>query len=154
VTDRWLAATRGKPSLGELYTAERLHLVRLALLLVDDLPTAEDIVQDAFSAMVRVWDEFADGGAARAYLRTCVMNATRSVLRRRRTARAYVPPLEPQHPGADDVAGTACLDRPPTPPSVATPSGPVDSRPPPRGGPPNRRGRSHRHPSCTSSGSP
>lgn len=104
MTDRWLAATRGKPSLDELYTAERLHMVRLALLLVDDLPTAEDVVQDAFSAVVRVWDEFADGDAARAYLRTCVMNAARSVLRRRRTARAYVPPLEPPHPGADDVA--------------------------------------------------
>ena len=32
-----------------LYAANRLRLVRLAVLLVDDLPTAEDVVQDAFA---------------------------------------------------------------------------------------------------------
>ena len=31
-----------------LYAAHRLALVRLAVLLVDDLPLAEDVVQDAF----------------------------------------------------------------------------------------------------------
>lgn len=93
-----------KPTIDELYFAERLHMVRLALLLVDDLPTAEDVVQDAFSGVVRAWDQLADGDAARAYLRTCVVNGSRSVLRRRRTARAYVPPLEPALPGADDRA--------------------------------------------------
>jgi RNA polymerase sigma-70 factor (sigma-E family) len=98
-----LTPGRDKPSLDELYTAERLHMVRLALLLVDDLPTAEDVVQDAFSGMVRAWDELLDGDALRAYLRTCVVNGARSVLRRRRTARAYVPPLQPAQPGADDT---------------------------------------------------
>ena len=74
------------------------------MLLVDDLPTAEDVVQDAFSALTRVWPQLVDDGAVRAYLRTCVVNGARSVLRRRRTARAYVPPLEPAQPGADDAA--------------------------------------------------
>lgn len=94
--------TRGKPTLDEFYLAERLPMVRLALLLVDDLPTAEDVVQDSFSGMVPRWDGLRDREAARAYLRTCVVNGARSVLRRRRTARAYVPPLEPPQPGADD----------------------------------------------------
>jgi RNA polymerase sigma-70 factor (sigma-E family) len=103
-TTRRLATVSNKPSLDEIYTAERLHMVRLALLLVDDLPTAEDVVQDAFSALVRAWPQLLDDGAVRAYLRTCVLNAARSVLRRRRTARAYVPPLQPTQPGADDAA--------------------------------------------------
>lgn len=95
---------RGAAALDELYLAERLHMVRLALLLVDDLPTAEDVVQDAFSGMVRAWGGLQDADAARAYLRTCVVNGARSVLRRRRTARAYVPPLQPAQPGADESA--------------------------------------------------
>ena len=94
----------GKGSLDEIYTAERLHMVRLALLMVDDLPTAEDVVQDAFSAVVRVWPELLDDGAVRAYLRTCVLNAARSVLRRRRTVRTHIPPLQPIQIGADDSA--------------------------------------------------
>ena len=36
--------------LAELYAAHRLSLVRLAVLLVDDLASAEDVVQDAFAA--------------------------------------------------------------------------------------------------------
>ena len=39
--------------LSELYAAHRLALVRLAVLLVDDLASAEDVVQDAFAALAR-----------------------------------------------------------------------------------------------------
>ncbi|MFI6474270.1 RNA polymerase sigma factor [Streptomyces sp. NPDC050516] len=85
------------PTLTELYRARRLDMVRLALFLVDDLPTAEDVVQDAFAALCRTHGTslrgLQDPGA---YLRTAVVNAARSVLRRRRTSRAYTPP----HQGA------------------------------------------------------
>ncbi|MGW1511686.1 RNA polymerase sigma factor [Streptomyces sp. NPDC002394] len=85
------------PTLTELYLARRLDMVRLALFLVDDLPTAEDVVQDAFAAVCRAYGTSLDGlQDPGAYLHTAVVNAARSVLRRRRTARAYVPP----HPGA------------------------------------------------------
>ncbi|MFF3761885.1 RNA polymerase sigma factor [Streptomyces sp. NPDC002185] len=85
------------PGLTELYRARRLDMVRLALFLVDDLPTAEDVVQDAFAAVCRAYGTSLDGlQDPRAYLHTAVVNAARSVLRRRRTARAYTPP----HPGS------------------------------------------------------
>lgn len=75
-----------------LYQHRRLDLVRLALFLVDDLPTAEDVVQDAFAALLRRHGtELAGLKDPEAYLRTSVVNAARSVLRRRRTARAHVP---------------------------------------------------------------
>jgi len=92
------------PTLDELYRTNRLHMVRLALLLVDDVATAEDVVQDAFAGVVKAWDRLETEAAMRAYLRTCVVNASRSVLRRRRTARSYVPPLSPTAPGADEAA--------------------------------------------------
>ena len=67
-------------------------MVRLASLLVDDLATAEDVVQEAFAGLHRHWGELRDEAAALGYLRTAVVNGSRSVLRRRRTARDYVPP--------------------------------------------------------------
>jgi RNA polymerase sigma-70 factor (sigma-E family) len=80
-------------TVGELYLARRLALVRLAVLLVDDLPTAEDVVQDAFTALYRRYGtRLADLDNAAAYLHTAVVNGSRSVLRRRRTVRGHVPP--------------------------------------------------------------
>jgi RNA polymerase sigma-70 factor (sigma-E family) len=62
-------------------------MVRLAALLVDDRETAEDVAQDAFAALHRRWKSLAAEDAAVAYLRSCVVNGARSVLRRRRTVR-------------------------------------------------------------------
>jgi RNA polymerase sigma-70 factor (sigma-E family) len=76
--------------------------VRLALLLVDDLPTAEDVVQDAFTALLRRHGRrLANLDDPEAYLRTSVVNGARSVLRRRRTARAHIPERERSFPSAD-----------------------------------------------------
>jgi RNA polymerase sigma-70 factor (sigma-E family) len=90
----------------ELYAAHRLRLVRLAVLLVDDLQTAEDVVQDAFAAFLVRRSGLDDQDKALAYLRTSVVNGARSKLRRRRTARAYVPPHEVPR---DDTAEGAVL---------------------------------------------
>ncbi|MEU5087628.1 sigma-70 family RNA polymerase sigma factor [Streptomyces sp. NPDC021356] len=74
-----------------LYHHRRLALVRLAVLLVDDLPTAEDVVQDAFTALLRRHGHALERlDDPEAYLRTSVVNAARSVLRRRRTVRRAV----------------------------------------------------------------
>lgn len=93
------------PPINQLYHARRLSLVRLASLIVDDLQTAEDVVQDVFAALYR--RHGADLRALddpEAYLTTGVMNAARSVLRRRRVARGYVPPPPGVAPAAEDEA--------------------------------------------------
>ncbi|WP_109505329.1 SigE family RNA polymerase sigma factor [Nocardioides speluncae] len=90
--------------LDELYAAHRLSLIRLAILLVDDLASAEDVVQDAFAAYVARAPRVADSSAALAYLRTSVVNGSRSALRRRRTARAYQPPHQTGPDGPDELA--------------------------------------------------
>jgi RNA polymerase sigma-70 factor (sigma-E family) len=86
----------------ELYAAHRLSLVRLAVLLVDDLASAEDVVQDAFAALARRPDAVRDPSKALAYLRVSVVNTARSALRRRRTARAYSPPHDLSPPSPED----------------------------------------------------
>jgi RNA polymerase sigma-70 factor (sigma-E family) len=82
------------PTFEQLFHSQRLSLVRLAVLLVDERPLAEDIVQEAFAELHARWSRLTDPHKALAYLRTSVVNRSRSALRRRRTARAYVPPHE------------------------------------------------------------
>ena len=67
-----------------VYRDARPRLIRLAVLLVDDLPTAEDVVQDVFARLQRGTNarvESIDG-----YLTTAVLNTARSLLRRRSVA--------------------------------------------------------------------
>ncbi|MDN0200745.1 sigma-70 family RNA polymerase sigma factor [Streptomyces sp. S.PNR 29] len=91
------------PTLSELYHAHRLRMVHLAVLLVDDRATAEDVVQEAFTALYRRHGERIDEiDNALAYLRTAVVNGSRSVLRRRRTARGYTPPYEADAASAEE----------------------------------------------------
>jgi RNA polymerase sigma-70 factor (sigma-E family) len=100
-------APRADPApltLEDLYRAHRMRLVRLAILLVDDPTTAEDVVQEAFTGLYRHWSGLRDEAAALGYLRTAVVNKSRSVLRRRRTARAYVPPHSPHARSAESLA--------------------------------------------------
>jgi RNA polymerase sigma-70 factor (sigma-E family) len=73
-----------------LYTAHRLPLVRMAVLLVDDIATAEDVVQEAFTALHQNQHRLREPQSALAYLRTTVVNNARSVLRRRQTARRHL----------------------------------------------------------------
>lgn len=104
--------TAGPPPINELYHARRLSLVRLAVLMVDDLPTAEDIVQDVFAALYRRHGAGLEGIAdPHAYLTAGVLNASRSALRRRKHARAYVPPPPGTAPAAEDVALLSGGDR-------------------------------------------
>jgi RNA polymerase sigma-70 factor (sigma-E family) len=79
-----------------LYTAHWRYLVRLAALLVDDVASAEDVVQDAFVALHRRSGSLRDPEAALAYLRASVVNLARSVLRRRQVARKHLKVAEPE----------------------------------------------------------
>jgi DNA-directed RNA polymerase specialized sigma24 family protein len=63
----------------ELYQLHYPALVRLAALLIPDLATAEDIVQDAFAAVHGRWQVQPDAEAALAYLRWSVVHRSRSV---------------------------------------------------------------------------
>ena len=67
----------------ELYRMHYRELVRLAALLVRDIPTAEQVVQDSFLALHGGWHRPKDTEKALAYLRQAVVNRSRSVLRQR-----------------------------------------------------------------------
>ena len=66
-----------------LYQAHATGLVRLAMLMLGDQPSAEDVVQDAFLGLYRRWGALGDPGRAVAYARASVLYGCRDVLRRR-----------------------------------------------------------------------
>lgn len=84
-----------------LFRVHAAGLRRVAVLLVDDAATAEDVVQDAFVRLHRRWLLLRDPDKALAYLRTSVVNGSRSRLRRRRTERGYVLPAVGEQPSAE-----------------------------------------------------
>jgi RNA polymerase sigma-70 factor (sigma-E family) len=69
-----------------MYSDHYRCLVRLAWLLVQDVTTAEDVVQDSFVAMHTAWRRLPDSDKALAYLHQSVVNRSRSVRRHRALA--------------------------------------------------------------------
>ena len=98
-----LASLGREQALTVLFRREHARLVAYARHLVDDLPTAEDVVQDAFAGLHRHWHGLRDEHEATAYLRTAVANGARSQLRRRRTARGFRPLRATDAPSAEHV---------------------------------------------------
>jgi RNA polymerase sigma-70 factor (sigma-E family) len=101
VSDRAVDADR---AVSELYSAHYRSLVRLAALLVRDVGTAEEVVQDAFVAMHGGWYRLRDNEKALAYLRQAVVNKSRSVLRHRQVVDRNAPKPAPDMPSAEHGA--------------------------------------------------
>lgn len=94
----------GRIDLPALFARNRVALVHLAVLLVDDLASAEDVVQDAFLGLYRHADDVRNPEAAVAYLRRSTVNGARSLLRRRGTARRHLRSVDPTTaPAADET---------------------------------------------------
>jgi len=98
---RSVTAATAATGVVQLYQSYRLAMVRLAVLFVDDLPSAEDVVQEAFADLYAGWERLRDPEAAKAYLRAAVVNGARSALRRRRSARLFAWRSAVSEPGAD-----------------------------------------------------
>ena len=87
-----------------IYTTQYRSLVRLAVLLVRDVSTAEEVVQDSFIAMHAAWRRLRDTDKALSYLRQSVVNRSRSVLRHRMVVDKNAPKPAPDMPSAEQGA--------------------------------------------------
>ncbi len=94
-----------------LFAERRIELVRMAVLLVDDRETAQDVVQEAFLQLHARRRSLTSPDKALAYLRRCVLNGARSVLRKRRTTRGIAWEGAPVEPGADAAVMSAFEQR-------------------------------------------
>jgi RNA polymerase sigma factor (sigma-70 family) len=86
------AAEPGRDELVDvLFRRHYPALLRLAFVMLGDRGAAEDAVQDAFVSLHRNWKHLRDREAAEAYLRTAVLNRSRSWVRRQVAQRAVRP---------------------------------------------------------------
>ena len=94
-----IGSSRGDPdaddAISALYAEHALGLTRLALIMVGDRETAEDVVQEAFERTHAGLPRLRDPDKALAYVRSAVLNGCRSVLRRRAFSLRRRPPYEP-----------------------------------------------------------
>jgi len=93
-----------------IYSTHYRSLVRLAALLLRDVATAEEVVQDSFVAMHTAWRRIRDNDKALSYLRQSVVNRSRSVLRHRVVVDRNAPKPAPDMPSAEQGA-LALLER-------------------------------------------
>jgi RNA polymerase sigma-70 factor (sigma-E family) len=78
-----MRAEEAAVAVGALYQATSVGLIRLAYVILGDRQAAEDVVHDAFCNLFRRWDRLSHLEGAEYYVRVSVLNACRSVLRRR-----------------------------------------------------------------------
>jgi RNA polymerase sigma-70 factor (sigma-E family) len=90
----------------EIYRAHYNQLVRLAVMLVHDVQTAEEVVQDAFESMHQAWRRLRDTEKALSYLRQAIVNKSRSVLRHRKVVEMHAPKPAPDEQSAEHAALT------------------------------------------------
>jgi RNA polymerase sigma-70 factor (sigma-E family) len=76
--------------IGEMYRRHADAALRLAYLLTGDREVAEDVVQDAFVRLAGRLVHLRDPGAFDAYLRTTIVNLSRSYFRRKQVERLYL----------------------------------------------------------------
>lgn len=91
-------------AISQLYGAHYRSLVRLAILLVHDMATAEEVVQDSFVALHAGLHRLRDSEKALSYLRAAVVNRARSVLRHRVVVDRNAPKPAPDMPSAEQGA--------------------------------------------------
>ncbi len=82
-------------AVSNLFVAHHRRLVGLAVLLVDDRETAEDVVQEAFVGLHRRWRHLRNPGSAVTYLNRAVVNGGRDRLRHGRRVRVAMPQMVP-----------------------------------------------------------
>jgi len=91
-------------ALTALYSAHYRSLVRLAVLLLHDLATAEEVVQDSFVALYLGIHRLRESDKALAYMRSAVVNRSRSVLRHRVVVERNPAKPAPDGPSAEHGA--------------------------------------------------
>jgi RNA polymerase sigma-70 factor (sigma-E family) len=91
-------------ALSRLFEAHYADTVRLAFYLTGSWPVAEDLAQEGFVRLWRRWGGLRDHHAALGYLRTTVVNLSRTTLRRRLLELRHQHPSGQEEHDADPVA--------------------------------------------------
>lgn len=100
----WRFKRGSKDALRRIYEKYRHDLLKLAVSLVSDVNTAEDVVQDVFVSFAQTGTRIRLAGDLRKYLATCVANRIRNRKRDR---------VRHETSGIDEAEGVVCAARRP-----------------------------------------
>lgn len=98
----WKLKHGDKDSFCRIYEKYRDDLFRLAVSLLNETNTAEDIVHDVFLSFIRNTESFTLTGSLKGYLATCVANRARNINRKNRNDQNI--PVEKIDPLTEDSA--------------------------------------------------
>jgi RNA polymerase sigma-70 factor (sigma-E family) len=87
-----------------MYKTQYRPLVRMSAMLLGDVGSAEEVVQESFIAVHAAWRRLRDIDKAVPYLRRSVLNRSRSILRHRAVIDRNMPAREPDVPSAEQGA--------------------------------------------------
>ena len=93
-------------AIAAIYGTEYRSLVRMSAMLLGDVGSAEEVVQESFIAVHAAWRGLRDIDKGVHYLRRSVLNRSRSVLRHRAVVDRHMPAPEPDMPSAEQAAIT------------------------------------------------
>ena len=91
----WKFKRGGKDAFCRIYEKYRNDLLRLAISLLSESDTAEDIVHDVFASFIRNAGQFRLTGSLKGYLATCVANRARNANRAYRRQHGSTPDEAP-----------------------------------------------------------
>ena len=98
------ASSEADAAITALFDEHYTRMLRVAAVLLRDISTAEDVVQDAFLSLHSSWARVNDKSQAVGYLHRSVVNAARSRLRRRAVAQRHRPTPGADAASAEDAA--------------------------------------------------
>ncbi len=87
-----------KKAFCRIYEKYRDDLLRLAMSLLNEAGTAEDVVHDVFTSFIRNFEQFRLTGSLKSYLATCVANRARNINRAHKRQRTIAPEQTGQMP--------------------------------------------------------
>ena len=86
----WKYKHGSKGALRHIYEKYRSDLLTIAVNLLGDTNSGEDVVQDVFVSFVQSIDKFRLTGSLKGYLSTCVANRARDCIRKRQRQRSVM----------------------------------------------------------------
>ncbi|MCK4292878.1 MAG: sigma-70 family RNA polymerase sigma factor [Planctomycetes bacterium] len=100
-----LRCKRGsRDALGRIYEKHKKDLLILAIALLNDTSTAEDVVHDVFVTFVKTVEKFRLTGSLKGYLLTCVANRARNTNKARHLQSVGLDPAEAGGSDSDEPA--------------------------------------------------
>jgi len=98
---KWRFKSGSKEALQRIYEKYLNFLLTLAIALLNDTATAEDVVHDVFVSFAKTAEDFKLRGSLKSYLATCVVNRARDQIRAKKRQPSRLDESDPLSSNSD-----------------------------------------------------